>query len=165
MKGPLAREAAEVQQLLASGKYAQAAAMLAQGAQQMQGAGRMRPAANLHAQAAHTFVDAGDQTRALEQARQAMGLFAAQRMLNRLPVFRQNFASHLRQAGMDTAAQTFEQEFPAANLPPAPKMAAPQGKLPEACPHCGATIRSDAVEWIDAHSAVCDFCGSTVNTI
>jgi hypothetical protein len=41
----------------------------------------------------------------------------------------------------------------------------PAGKpaqLPPQCPKCGGNIRRDEVEWIDATSAACDYCGSVV---
>ena len=35
--------------------------------------------------------------------------------------------------------------------------------LPEKCPYCGASLRSDQVLWIDDHSAECVYCGSSVS--
>jgi hypothetical protein len=34
--------------------------------------------------------------------------------------------------------------------------------LPTHCPQCGASIRSDEVDWIDDHTAECTYCGSPV---
>jgi len=34
--------------------------------------------------------------------------------------------------------------------------------LPTHCPQCGAGIRSDEVQWIDANTAECTYCGSPV---
>jgi hypothetical protein len=39
---------------------------------------------------------------------------------------------------------------------------APQAVLPTTCPSCNAPLRSDEVEWVDAHSAECAYCGSVV---
>ena len=38
----------------------------------------------------------------------------------------------------------------------------PQAALPTLCPACSAPLRSDEVEWIDAQSAACAYCGSRV---
>jgi hypothetical protein len=38
----------------------------------------------------------------------------------------------------------------------------PQAALPTTCPSCNAPLRSDEVEWIDAQSAECAYCGSVV---
>lgn len=40
----------------------------------------------------------------------------------------------------------------------------PTRSLPDTCEKCGGALRSDAVKWIDAESAVCPWCGSTVKT-
>ena len=36
-------------------------------------------------------------------------------------------------------------------------------RLPEKCPYCGASLRSDQVHWIDARCAECIYCGSSVS--
>jgi hypothetical protein len=43
-------------------------------------------------------------------------------------------------------------------------MVAARGRLPAHCPDCGAPARSDAVEWIDATSAECAYCGGIIKT-
>jgi rubrerythrin len=35
-------------------------------------------------------------------------------------------------------------------------------RFPPKCPHCGASIRLDEVEWIDEGNIECPFCGSTI---
>jgi hypothetical protein len=42
------------------------------------------------------------------------------------------------------------------------RMTPPQAALPKKCPSCNAPLRSDEVEWIDAQSAECAYCGSVV---
>ncbi|MBN1146646.1 MAG: hypothetical protein JXA78_05285 [Anaerolineales bacterium] len=37
-------------------------------------------------------------------------------------------------------------------------------RLPAKCPSCGASLRSDQVEWIDGDTAECIYCGSAVST-
>ena len=42
------------------------------------------------------------------------------------------------------------------------KVTLPQAALPFKCPGCNAPLRADEVEWIDAQSAACAYCGSIV---
>lgn len=153
-------------QLLASGKPEQAAILFTQLANQMEALGRPRQAANLHAQAAHTWLDAGNEAHALQQAHMALDLLARLGMGRRMREFRRNFADHLQACNSQEVAQRFEQE--AGFSPPSPvseaELQPKRGMLPATCPHCGAPLRSDWVEWIDDRSAACDFCGSTIHT-
>ncbi|MEW5829490.1 MAG: hypothetical protein AB1846_11410 [Chloroflexota bacterium] len=45
-----------------------------------------------------------------------------------------------------------------------PSAPGPVGRvtLPTHCPGCGAPLRPDEVEWLDAASAECDYCGSLI---
>ncbi len=46
----------------------------------------------------------------------------------------------------------------------APSAPGPAGRaaLPTHCPSCGAPLRPDEVEWLDAVTAECDYCGSLI---
>ena len=46
----------------------------------------------------------------------------------------------------------------------APSAPGPAGRaaLPTHCPGCGAPLRPDEVEWLDASTAECDYCGSLI---
>jgi hypothetical protein len=158
-----AEEFIRASRLLASGQPEQAAILFTRLANQMEALGRPRQSANLHAQAAHAWLDAGNETHALGQARMALELFARQGMGRRAYEFKTGFASHLRERKAQDAAQRFEQEtgFPL-TPPPAAEPQPRRGKLPSTCPQCGAPVRGDLAEWIDDNSAVCDFCGSTI---
>jgi hypothetical protein len=162
-RSALGDEIAQAGQLLASGQSEQAAVILTRLAHQMQSLGRPRQAANLHAQAAHAWLDAENEAHALQQAHLALELFARLGMGIRAHEFKNSFANHLRERTLQEAAQRFEEET---KIAPAPQPAAGtqprRGKLPPTCPQCGAPVRSDMAEWVDDHSAVCDFCGSTI---
>ena len=162
---PEFEEVARANQLLQSGQPAQAAELLTRLAGQKQAQGRPRQAANLHAQAAHAWVEAGVEPRALNQARLAIEAFTHLGMLRRAGEFKARFAHHLRQKQLSGAADGFEQEVNLPDAPPTdPSASERRGQLPPECPQCGAPTRSDTVEWIDAHSAECDFCGATIPT-
>lgn len=148
---------------LNNGQPEKAAELFEEIAEQMEQCGRMRQAANIHAQAAHAWVNAGNEARAMNQARTALTLFSRLRMPVRLIEFRERFAQHLQERGMPAAAGNFRQEMKSSE-PPAtqPTAGSGRGLLPAQCPKCGAPLRSDLVEWIDDRSAECDFCGSVI---
>lgn len=64
---------------------------------------------------------------------------------------------------MREAAQTLDREFGGVEAL-APALAVGRGRLPGRCPQCGAPLRSDQVEWVDAQSAECPYCGGVVGT-
>jgi hypothetical protein len=37
-------------------------------------------------------------------------------------------------------------------------------KLPLKCPNCGGSVHPDELEWTDSRSAICDYCGSILET-
>jgi hypothetical protein len=37
-------------------------------------------------------------------------------------------------------------------------------KLPPECPNCGGSVHPDELEWTDSRSAICDYCGSILQT-
>ena len=157
-------------QLMANGQPQQAADLFMQLAREMQEAGRPRQAANFHAQAAHAWLDAGVKEQALSQSSLALRLFASQGMWERAGHFKVNFIAHLRRTGGESASAAVEGEYNAlantAGINPqvAARAVINRGSLPAICPHCGAPLRSDTVDWIDAVSAECGFCGGTVVT-
>jgi hypothetical protein len=152
-------------QLLSAGEYEQAALIFTQTATAMGYGRRPRPAANLHAQAAYAWVDAGNPQRALNQAQAALAIYNRRGLGLRASAFRANFIRYLREHALNEAAASLEQgrKTPSASQTP-PAAEARRGRLPAACSQCGAPLRSDLLEWIDDHSAVCDFCESTVYT-
>ncbi len=152
-------------QLLANGKPAEAAPLFAQLAGATEAGGHPRLAANLHARAAHAYADGGDGSSALVQARSALNLFLEYRMMRRAPVFYANITRKLNDRGMTAAANHLLQEFGSqvSALPANPAAGQPHhGTLPTHCPNCGAPVRGDEVEWVDANTAECDYCGSPI---
>lgn len=153
-------------QLMASGQPQQAAVLLMQLAAQMQTIGRPRQTANLHAQAAHAWLSAGVEQRAMNQAGQAMQMFARLGMVQRAQEFKTNFSRRLQEAGFESSAESINRAYDTvvAVVDSHPALAK-RGALPSACPHCGAPLRSDEVDWIDEQSAECGFCSGVVQAI
>jgi hypothetical protein len=144
-------------------------AQLAHGAETL---GRPRQAVHLHFEAAGCLARLGHGAEALQRARAALALiphvdaFAASehaydRVINHLRAQHLNPEADLleREARQRFgAAADVETEAPAAEAP------AP-GRLPTQCPQCGGAARSDEVEWIDAYSAECAYCGSVIGAL
>ena len=156
----------QAHKLLAQGQPAKAAEIFSRLAAQTKIHGRPLQAGNLHAQAAHAWIDAGDEQRAMEQARHAMGLFNDLGITKRAVEFKTRFAQHLQECELQELAGAFEKEA-GRILPPqiATDIEIKRAKLPAICPHCGAPVRGDRIEWIDQQSAVCDFCAATIHTM
>ncbi len=164
-RSPLFATLAQAHRLQATGRPREAALLLAQLAQAMENAAHPRRSANLHAQAAHAFADGGDDQAALAHARTALRQFLQFAMAGRAPVFYANISRKLRAKGMAAAADSLEEEFGPSLGKSARRMAtgaAPAARLPVKCTQCGGPLRSDEVDWIDAHSAECPYCGSVV---
>jgi hypothetical protein len=155
-------------QLKADGQPRKAAELLMQLAREMQVAGRPRQEANMHAQAAHAWLDAGVDENALEQATLALTMFAKLSMWERAGIFKTNFINHIQRTSSKIQTSGVEQQYQilarAAGFDPKAAAVAlvNRGTLPASCPHCGAPLRSDTVDWIDATSAECSSCGGTV---
>ncbi len=159
----------QANRLAANNQSKQAAPLFASLAEEMQASQHPRRAANLHAQAAHAFADSSNGAQALAHARTALALFIQYGMVERTPRFYTNITAKLRNHGMEQEAKLLEKEFGSAaaglNLPAQPAAGpAAHGRLPAACPKCGAPVHSAEVNWLDASSAECDFCGSVLQT-
>ena len=156
----------QANQLVASGQPILAAPIFAQLASNMETSNHPRRAANLHAQAAHAFTDGHDEQDALAQARRALSLFIQYQMVQRTPVFYANITRKLTNKGMKNSAEALAKEFgPVVGSMPAPApVAAPHGSLPTSCPKCGAPLHASDATWIDANTAECAYCGTSIRT-
>jgi hypothetical protein len=158
----------EANELMATGQPEKAASVFLQLARQMQSSQHPRKAANLHAMAANAFADAKQEAPALQQAQVALRFFLQLQMMPRVAQFYGNIRNKMNQNGMSASVADLEKEFgnALANLPAHP-MGSQQTNarhLPTSCPKCGAALRSDEVEWLDASTASCSFCGSVIAT-
>lgn len=148
-------------QLFQIGQYESAAVEYVQLAQRLERTGKPRQAANMHAQAALAWAKAGIEHRASHQANIAFSQFTLLGMKQRITEFKTQYeqavhpdstnqngnttsslAEHPRQPVTDNAGDSHHE------------------RLPSTCPHCGAPVRSTEIEWLDAQSAECDFCGA-----
>ena len=152
--------------LLNTGKADEAAPLFAQVASKMEKEGIQRRAANLHARAALGYAEGQNETAILAHAQKALRVFTQMQMVWRAPAFYQTITRLLETRKMPKAVNTLRSEFsqpivilmgearkePALSTTP----------LPAACPGCNAPMRSDEVDWINPHSAECDYCGTVM---
>ena len=66
----------------------------------------------------------------------------------------------LREKGRSAEAEALERELK--QLSVTPRRGIRRGELPEKCPHCGAPVKENEVEWVGSSSAECPYCGSVV---
>jgi hypothetical protein len=100
----------------------------------------------------------------LHQAVNFMGQFGQIQRLNQL---RPRLMNELKQHGLEREAveldhvihKLLDQHGQSTSGPDSSSLTS---RLPTKCPSCGDTLRPDEIEWIDARSGVCAYCGSVV---
>ena len=120
-------------------------------------------AAPLYIQAAHARLEMGGADEAVELARQGIRLLAQAGRIERAQAVTQALIGMLQERGLFNQTVALRAEIAALLGSTRPAFVAEQrGHLPTRCPACNGPVRADQVEWIDAQSAECAFCGSTI---
>ncbi len=131
-------------------------------------------AADLTLQAARADLAADDAAQSLERTRKALRLFMRGERAERIPRVVSRIAEAFRERGYTHQADQLERE--AAQMLEAqglswedmqrrePSIPEQRGSLPAQCEGCGASLRPDEVEWHDAETAECLYCGALVKT-
>ena len=159
----------EAQALMAQGRFEDAAKLFSQVSDEAAQRGMIRPAGYLAMQAARAYAQAGKGDEALNQAKRALDIMLnagnpiqATRAMPRAITF-------LRGHGFAAQANVLEQKATKRLAKVGLTLQAmPMGmgrSLPATCPQCAGPLRSDDAEWIDATSAECPWCGSTVKAV
>ena len=166
------RVLARANRLAADGRFAEAAGILGRLSDEARQRGMLVRAANLALQASRAHFAAGDVDLALERAREAIRLFARGRRAGRIPPFLAQVTATLREKGYDAEADQLEQEAERVLermglsldqvRQQVPQVAEERGTLPPRCSGCGAPLLADEVEWHDARTAECPYCGAAV---
>ena len=165
MPAPVQQALVRANRLMENGEFTNAAAIyekMGRGAYDM---GRPRQAAHLYLQATRAHFLAGQFPPGQSLAHQGLSILAAEglweafdrlgtRTVNELTTHNQPQAAEELSSWMDSQRQG---RTPASQ--PSSKSTA---TLPLKCPSCGASIRSDELEWIDDTHAECAYCGSTL---
>jgi hypothetical protein len=148
-------------QLMAEGKYAEAAqayANLAQGAENR----FPNRAPFLFMAAGNAAVLSGDTKAGLAHMRHGLTILAAQGRFPRMRAFGQRAMDELRARNLNAEADEIASLLNA-NLPhgiPAAVAAPKKPILPTHCPSCGGAVRPDEIDWLDEITAECAYCGS-----
>lgn len=152
-------------QLLASGDFAgaaQAFEKLARGAQQ-----RGLPAAGrFFMRAGEAWLMAGQSQTSLPLIKDGIATLAAAGRVDPLTRIGSRIVRTLNEKGLSAQAAEItallRQHIPGFSLTPNAPGPAGRAPLPPNCPGCGAPLRPDDVEWRDASTAECDYCGSLI---
>ena len=147
------------------GEYGRAAELFERIAQGADARGGPR-APFFHLQAGRARVLAGQTKLGLPSLQRGLELFAERKQVGRLQNAGQRVVAELTERGLK--AEAVEMEALLKKLMPVistteTQTASPQRPaLPTHCPHCGAGLRPDEVEWLDEATAECAYCGSPV---
>lgn len=153
--------------LMENEEYAQAAKIferLAYGARQR---GMLRQAPRLFLQAGQAYLLSKNTEKGSELIWKSLKMLAHARRWPALQRTGQRVTGELIEHGYPELAQEIErwlQETLPENIEdirqPGRFRQAKPPQLPLKCPSCGGPIRSDEVEWADATTAICPYCGS-----
>jgi len=124
-------------------------------------------APQLFLQAGRAQVLAGAATHGTDLLIKGTRLMSKMGQTDRLPIVSRRILSELRESSMDQEYRILENEFRRLLSELDLKIAhnnrvESHSRLPSKCPYCGGTINPDEVDWINNHSATCDYCGSVV---
>ncbi len=164
--------------LMASERFTEAAAIFEELSEKADQHGMPVRAADLALQASRACLAAGDPQAAVEWGEKALRLLVRGGRADRVPRVLPRMINVLRQHGYDAQADQLEQEaekvLDEAGLSLAEmrlrapqateQFAAQRGTLPAQCSGCGASLVPDEVEWHDARTAECLYCGTVCKT-
>jgi len=124
-------------------------------------------------QAARAHFAADDAEAAVRRAKQALLLFVRSRRVGRVPHLLAHTTEALRNKGYHAEADGLEYaveeglgemglSLEGVTQRVAAEGSKQRGTLPAQCTGCGAPLVPDEVEWHDAHTAECPYCGTMV---
>jgi len=147
--------------------YANAADIFERLARGAHDRGILRQAPRLYLQAGRAHMLAGNTDQGVDLLRQGLNIIAGAQRWSQLHQVGSRVVDELEQWGHSDVAQEFDTWLKGV-LPEKPETYQSAGRLkgkpqlPIHCPSCGGPIRSDDVEWLDANTAECPYCGSGV---
>lgn len=169
--GPLLQRLSEAHQLLNQQNYAQAADMFEELARETQIRDPNR-APQYYLQAGRACILNQDVDRGMRLVYHGLGLLAAEACWPKFIRLSHFVELELHAQGLAAQAAALQewvktQIFTAGAEPKqeeAPPPAEAHPRLPTACPACGGPLRPDEIEWTDAVTAECQFCGSLIRS-
>lgn len=146
----------------AKGEYGRAGELFEQIAGKAAARGGAR-APLLYLQAGRARVLAGQTNLGLPSLRRGLDLLAQRRQFPRLDQLARRVILELNERGLNKEAGEIETWLKTVSpIGPTSDPLPARPALPAHCPACGATLRSDEVEWLDEVSVECAYCGSPV---
>jgi len=174
---PRARQALDrARRLMEVGRFAEAAVAFERLSGRAKQLDMPLRAAGLDVQAGRAYLAADDVGAAQERAAEAFRWLVRGGRAERVPQVLKRVQAALREKGYEAQAEQLEQaaaraledvglsleeagqRVPQRTAPPPAK----RGSLPGSCSGCGAPLIPDEVEWHDAHTAECLYCGTIV---
>jgi len=167
------RALARANRLMAEGQFAEAANIFGQLADKAEELERPIRAADLMIQAARAHLAADDAEAAVRRAKQALLFFVRSRRVGRVPHLLAHTTEALRNKGYHAEADGLEHaveeglgqmglSLEGVTQRVTAEEPKQRGTLPAQCAGCGAPLVPDEVEWHDAHTAECPYCGTMV---
>ena len=173
------RALAHANRLFEDGEFGEAARLFGHMSNRARERGMPIRAAELALQAARAHFAADDVAAALGWARKGLRQFIRSGRGERIPRVLSRIVEALRDRGYDAEADRVEQEVrraleekglsldearqPATQMPEW-RGPVPSPTLPARCGGCGASLVPDDLEWHDAHTASCIYCGTIAKT-
>ncbi len=120
-------------------------------------------AARLNLSAGRAWLEANETSRGMEVLQAGLTQMAKRASPDRMQHVYARVIAELRAQGLTREADAIKDSMPGFAMER--RLAVeeqPPAVLPDKCPHCGGNIRGDEIEWIGAHQAICDYCGSTL---
>ena len=154
--------------LMGDGAFARAASIYEELADEAQLHGIWR-SPQLNLQAGLGWVMAGEAGVGMKRILNGLRLMPEMGQAGRLPVVTARILRNLRDQGFENEAATLERDLhsllaeshSSIGTSPAP---ASRFNLPAKCPHCGGSVLPNEIEWVDAQSVICDYCGSLIQS-
>ena len=156
--------------LMADGQFTEAAIVFERLSDQAKQRGRLVRAADLALQASRAHFAADGVKAALEWAGEAMRLLVRGGRAGRVPRVLSRMTTALRGKGYGAEADELEREVAQALedmgltldevKQRVPQVTERHGTLPARCSGCGGALVPDEIEWHDAQTAECPYCGT-----
>jgi len=151
-------------QLMAGGKYADAAIAFKELAQGAEGRFPQR-APFLYIEAGRAAILSGQARAGVADLRRGLTLFASQGRDQRMQAVGQRVMDELKARNLNAEAQEISHLINGSlpkEIPTEKPLSIKRLILPTHCPSCGAAVLSNDLDWVDEMTAECDYCGSPI---
>jgi hypothetical protein len=154
--------------LMAEGAYAGAASIFEELADEAQVQGVWR-SPQLNIQAGMGWLMAGEVAVGMNRILKGLRMMPEMGQAGRLPLAYARIKRNLEDLGLEAQAASMDEALRPllageAGVAAGEAATVSNARLPAKCPHCGGNVLLQEVEWVDAQSAICDYCGSLLRS-